>query len=244
MEASNKTALVTGGSRGIGREICIRLAKAGYNVVTCYASSSSQAEEVVRACGENAEAYRVDVSDSAAVAELVEKVREKYGRIDVLVNNAGVTRDNLILKMKEDEFDEVINTNLKGAYLCTQQVSRLMLKQKSGRIINISSVVGLRGNAGQANYAASKAGIIGMTKSVAKELASRGITVNAVAPGFIETEMTAKLSDSVVDECLKSIPMRCMGRAKDVADLVAFLASDEARYITGQVICVDGGMAM
>ena len=174
----------------------------------------------------------------------MDTVKETFGSIDILVNNAGITRDNLLLKMNETDFDQVIDTNLKGAFLCIKGVSKLMLKQRAGKIINISSVVGVRGNAGQVNYSASKAGLIGMTKSVAKELASRGITVNAVAPGFIETDMTAKLPKTVVEETMKSIPMRTIGKCEDVANLVTFLASDEARYITGQVICVDGGMAM
>ena len=170
--------------------------------------------------------------------------RQEYGSIDILVNNAGITKDNLMLKMTEEDFEQVIDTNLKGAFLCIKHVSKIMLKQKRGHIINISSVVGVRGNAGQVNYASSKAGLIGMTKSVAKEIGSRGITVNAVAPGFIETDMTAKLPEAVVEENLKSIPMKKLGKVEDVANLVRFLASDDASYITGQVICVDGGMAM
>lgn len=247
MTLENKTAIVTGGSRGIGRDICIALAKEGANVVTCYSHGAEGANETVKLCeefGVKAKAVKADVSSNEEVAAMIAAVKDEFGSIDILVNNAGITRDNLILKMNEEDFDAVIDTNLKGAFLCMQNVSKIMLKQKSGKIINISSVVGVRGNAGQANYSASKAGLIGMTKSVAKELASRGITVNAVAPGFIETEMTAKLPESVVEESLKSIPMKCMGNGKDVANLVAFLASDNARYITGQVICVDGGMAV
>lgn len=242
-----KTAIVTGGSRGIGRAICIALAKEGANVVTCYAHGADGANETVKLCqeyGVKAEAVKADVADNDDVAAMITKVKAEYGSVDILVNNAGITKDNLILKMNEADFNQVIDTNLKGAFLCIQNVARIMLKQKSGKIINISSVVGVSGNAGQANYAASKAGLIGMTKSVAKELGSRGITVNAVAPGFIETDMTAKLSDEVVDEMKKSIPMKALGQVEDVANLVAFLASDHARYITGQVICVDGGMAM
>jgi len=247
MSLEGKTAIVTGGSRGIGRAICIELAKQGANVVTCYASSADSANETVEMCkeyGVKAEAVKADVAINEDVAALISKVKSEYGSVDILVNNAGITKDNLIMKMNEDDFDKVIDTNLKGAFLCIQNVARIMLKQKSGKIINISSVVGVSGNAGQANYAASKAGLIGLTKSVAKELGSRGITVNAVAPGFIETDMTAKLPADVVDEMKKSIPMKSMGRVGDVANLVAFLASDNARYITGQVICVDGGMAM
>lgn len=247
MILENKTAIVTGGSRGIGRSICLALAKEGANVVTCYAHGAEGAEETIRKCeefGVKGMAIRADVADSDNVADMIAKVKEEFGSIDILVNNAGITRDNLILKMNEDDFNQVIDTNLKGAFLCIKNVSRIMLKQRAGKIINISSVVGVRGNAGQVNYSASKAGLIGMTKSVAKELASRGITVNAVAPGFIETDMTAELPEAVVEESLKSIPMKCMGNCDDVANLVAFLASDNARYITGQVICVDGGMAM
>ncbi len=242
-----KTAIVTGGSRGIGRAICVALAKEGANVVTCYAHGADGANETVKLCqeyGVKAEAVKADVAENDDVAAMITKVKTEYGSVDILVNNAGITKDNLILKMNEADFNQVIDTNLKGAFLCIQNVARIMLKQKSGKIINISSVVGVSGNAGQANYAASKAGLIGMTKSVAKELGSRGITVNAVAPGFIETDMTAKLPAEVVDEMKKSIPMKSMGRVEDVANLVTFLASDRARYITGQVICVDGGMAM
>jgi len=247
MLLKNKTAIVTGGSRGIGRSICIALAKEGANVVTCYAHGADGANETIKLCeeyGVKGLAIQADVANNDDVASMIAKVKEEFGSIDILVNNAGITKDNLILKMNEDDFTQVIDTNLKGAFLCIQNVSKIMLKQRSGRIVNISSVVGVRGNAGQVNYSASKAGLIGMTKSVAKELASRGITVNAVAPGFIETDMTAKLSEAVVEESLKAIPMKCMGNGDDVANLVAFLASDNARYITGQVICVDGGMAM
>lgn len=247
MTLENKTAIVTGGSRGIGRAICLALAKEGANVVTCYAHGAEGANETVKLCeefGVKALALQADVGKDEDVAALMAKVKDEFGSIDILVNNAGITKDNLILKMTEQDFDDVIDTNLKGVFLCLKNVSKIMLKQKSGKIINISSVVGVRGNAGQVNYSASKAGIIGMTKSLAKELASRGITVNAVAPGFIETDMTAKLPEAVIEETLKSIPMRTVGSGEDVANLVAFLASDQARYITGQVICVDGGMAM
>lgn len=247
MLLENKTAIVTGGSRGIGRSICLELAKEGANVVTCYASGAAGAEETVKLCeelGVKAMAIKTDVANGEEVATMVDKVKAEFGSIDILVNNAGITKDNLMLKMTEDDFEQVIDTNLKGAFLFTKNVSKIMLKQRAGKIINISSVVGVRGNAGQVNYSASKAGLIGMTKSVAKELASRGITCNAVAPGFIETDMTAKLPEAVVDEMKKTIPMKCMGSGEDIANLVAFLASDNARYITGQVICVDGGMAM
>ncbi len=247
MKLENKVALITGGSRGIGRSICLALAKEGANIITCYANGADAANETVRLCeelGVKAMAVKTDVSNYEEVSALVAKTKEEFGRIDILVNNAGITKDNLILKMTEEDFTKVIDTNLKGAFLFTKDVSKIMLKQRAGRIINISSVVGVRGNAGQVNYSASKAGLIGMTKSTAKELASRGITVNAIAPGFIETDMTGKLSESVVEEMLKTIPMKTMGTGDDIANLVCFLASNEARYITGQVICVDGGMAM
>ncbi|MDD6400884.1 MAG: 3-oxoacyl-[acyl-carrier-protein] reductase [Lachnospiraceae bacterium] len=247
MLLDNKTAIVTGGSRGIGRAICINLAKEGANIVTCYSNGADAANETVKMCeefGVKAIAVKANVACEADVEALVNKAKEEFGSIDILVNNAGITKDNLMLKMTSDDFSDVIDTNLKGAFMMLKHVSKIMLRQKSGHIINISSVVGLRGNAGQVNYSASKAGMIGMTKSAAKELGSRGITVNAVAPGFIETDMTAKLPESVVSENLKSIPMKCLGNVNDVANLVAFLGSDNARYITGQVICVDGGMAM
>lgn len=247
MTLENKTAIVTGGSRGIGRAICVALAKEGANVVTCYAHGADGANETVKMCeelGVMALAVQADVANNADVEAMVAKVKEDFGSIDILVNNAGITKDNLMLRMNEDDFTQVIDTNLKGAFLCIKNVSKIMLKQRAGKIINISSVVGVRGNAGQVNYSASKAGLIGMTKSAAKELATRGITVNAVAPGFIETDMTAKLPEAVVEEGLKTVPMKYMGTGEDVANLVAFLASENARYITGQVICVDGGMAM
>ena len=247
MRLDGKTAIVTGGSRGIGRSICLALAKAGANVVTCYANGADGANETVKLCkelGVKAMAMKADVANYEDVSAFVTKTKEEFGTIDILVNNAGITKDNLMLKMTEADFEQVIDTNLKGAFLFTKDVSKIMLKQRSGRIINISSVVGVLGNAGQVNYAASKAGLIGMTKSVAKELASRGITSNAIAPGFIETDMTAALNDSVADEMLKAIPLKRMGTGEDIANAVVFLASDMASYITGQVICVDGGMAM
>ncbi len=242
-----KIAVVTGSSRGIGREIAVTLAAKGATVIVNYNGSAAKAEEAVneiREAGGQAEAVQCNVSDFNQSAELIQYVIKTYGRIDILVNNAGITRDNLLMKMSEEEFDAVVDTNLKGAFNCIRHASRQMLKQRSGRIINISSISGIMGNAGQANYSASKAGIIGLTKAVARELASRGITVNAIAPGFIDTEMTAVLADNVRKAAEENIPMKHFGSTKDVANTAAFLASEEAGYITGQVICVDGGMAM
>lgn len=247
MVLENKVALVTGASRGIGRQIAISLAKEGAQVIVNYNGSAAKAEEVVNLiteAGGRAEAVQCNVSEYAKAEELMKYIIGKYGRVDILVNNAGITRDNLLMKMTEEEFDAVIDINLKGTFNCIKHLSRQMLKQKGGRIINISSVSGVMGNAGQANYCASKAGVIGLTKSVARELASRGITCNAVAPGFIETEMTDVLSDSVKEAMNAQIPMKCFGNTEDIAGTVVFLASDAARYITGQVINVDGGMAM
>ena len=247
MNFTGKTAVVTGGSRGIGRAVCLELAAGGANVVLCYAGNETAAEETVRAVealGAKALAVRCDVSDGAQVDALAKAALEAFGRIDILVNNAGITRDNLLMRMSEADFDAVIAANLKGAFLCMKTVSKLMLKQRYGRIVNLSSVVGLRGNAGQVNYAASKAGVVGMTKSLARELASRGVTVNAVAPGFIETDMTAALSEAARTAAQGGIPMSRLGTPEDVAKAVAFLAGDGAAYITGQVLAVDGGMAM
>ena len=247
MDFAGKTAVVTGGSRGLGRAICLELAKGGANVVLCYAGNEAAAGETVSACealGAKALAVRCDVAQADEVKALMDAAVQAFGRIDILVNNAGITRDGLLMMMKEADFDAVINANLKGTFLCMKAVSRLMMKQRYGRIVNLSSVVGLRGNAGQVNYAASKAGVIGMTKSLAKELASRGVTVNAVAPGFIDTDMTAAMPQAAREATLASIPMGRMGAPEDVAKAVAFLASDEAAYVTGQVLAVDGGMAM
>ena len=247
MVLENKVALVTGASRGIGRQIAISLAKEGAQVIVNYNGSAAKAEEVVNLITEavgRAEAVQCNVSEYDKAEELMKYIIGKYGRVDILVNNAGITRDNLLMKMTEEEFDAVIDINLKGTFNCIKHLSRQMLKQKGGRIINISSVSGVMGNAGQANYCASKAGVIGLTKSVARELASRGITCNAVAPGFIETEMTDVLADSVKEAMNAQIPMKCFGNTEDIAGTVVFLASDAARYITGQVINVDGGMAM
>lgn len=247
MKFEGKTAVVTGGSRGIGRAVCLELAAGGANVVLCYAGNEAAAQETaqaVEAMGAKALVVRCDVSDAVQVDALVKSAVEAFGRIDILVNNAGITRDNLLMRMSEADFDAVVAANLKGAFLCMKAVSRLMLKQRYGRVVNLSSVVALRGNAGQVNYAASKAGIVGMTKSLAKELASRGVTVNAVAPGFIETDMTAALSEAARSAAQGSIPMGRLGGPEDVARAVGFLASDDAAYVTGQVLAVDGGMAM
>ncbi len=247
MDVTNKIALVTGASRGIGRKIAVTLAGYGATVIVNYNGSQEKAEQVVaeiRERGGSAMALRADVADFVQAKGLIDEVLAGYGRLDILVNNAGITRDNLIMKMTEEDFDEVIATNLKGAFHCTKHASRQMLRQRSGRIINISSVSGVMGNAGQANYCASKAGLIGLTKSVARELGSRGITCNAVAPGFIETEMTDVLNQDVKDAMGGQIPLKRFGTTADVAETVAFLASDLAGYITGQVIAVDGGMTM
>ena len=247
MNLTGKIALVTGASRGIGRQIALTLAGYGATVIVNYNGSAAKAEEVVNeitANGGMAESMQCSVSDFEKSKEMIDGIVKKYGRLDILVNNAGITKDNLIMKMSEEEFDKVIEVNLKGAFNCMKHVSRIMLKQRSGHIINMSSVSGVMGNAGQVNYCASKAGIIGMTKSLARELGSRGITVNAIAPGFIETEMTDVLSEDVKENLLGSIPLKRMGQTKDIAETVAFLASDKAAYITGQTISVDGGMGM
>ncbi len=247
MESMSRVAVVTGASRGIGKAIALGLSRTGAFVVVNYNGSAERAAETVqeiREAGGQAEAVRCDVSDFEAAGEFLKEVVRKYGRIDILVNNAGITKDGLLMKMPEEDFDQVLRVNLKGAFNCIRHASRQMLKQKSGRIINISSVSGVMGNPGQANYCASKAGIIGLTKSAARELASRGITVNAVAPGFVDTEMTQVLSQQVRERAEAQIPLGHFGRPEDIAAAVLFLASEEAGYVTGQVLCVDGGMAM
>ena len=246
-EITMKTALVTGASRGIGKAIALQLPKKGFAVAINYGRSAEEANAIktqIENEGGQAILLQGDVSSTEDVDRMFATIKEVWGQLDVLVNNAGITRDGLIMKMKEEDFDAVLNTNLKGTFHTIRHSARQMLKQKSGKIINISSVSGVMGNAGQANYAASKAGVIGLTKTMARELASRGITVNAVAPGFIETEMTEVLSDSVKEHVCEQIPLGRFGKAEDVAELVAFLASEKGNYITGQVLCVDGGMSI
>lgn len=243
----NKVALVTGGSRGIGREIALELAKNGINIAINYSSSSEKAEEVlseIKSLGVNAISIKADVSSEEDVNNLVKTIENELGKIDILVNNAGITKDDLLIRMKVEDFEDVIDVNLKGTFLCTKAVARAMMKKRYGKIINITSVVGIVGNAGQGNYSASKAGVIGFTKSMAKELGSRGIRVNAVAPGFIDTEMTQVLSEEIKDQMKNNIPLNVFGNPKDIANAVVFLASNASDYITGQVINVDGGMVM
>lgn len=243
----DKVAIVTGGTRGIGRAIALKLADHGANIVINYRNSDKEAEElkaILEEKGVKVLTVKCDISNFEDSKNLMNKCKEVFGKIDILVNNAGITKDTLIMRMKEEDFDSVIDVNLKGTFNCAKHASAIMLKQRFGKIINMTSVVGIAGNAGQVNYAASKAGVIGLTKSLAKELGSRGITVNAVAPGFINTDMTASLSEKVKEEASKNIPLKRLGDPEDVANLVGFLASDAANYITGQVINVDGGMVM
>ena len=247
MSMEGNVALVTGGSRGIGRAVCLELARRGAAVAVNYAGNERAAQETAEACralGVEAECFRADVADPAACEMLVQAVKERFGKLDILVNNAGVTRDGLLMTAREEDFDAVMDTNLKGTYFCMKAVSRLMIRQRFGRIINLSSVVGLRGNPGQTNYAASKAGILGLTKAAAKELAARNITVNAVAPGFVSTDMTAAMPEKAKETMLTAIPMARPGQPGEVARAVAFFAEEESSYITGQVLCVDGGMAV
>ena len=246
-DLKDKVALVTGASRGIGRQIALSLAECGAKVIVNYCGSKEKADEVVNVIVEKggiAEAMQCNVADYDETEKMIKAITEKYERVDILVNNAGVTRDNLMIKMSEADFDQVIATNLKGAFNTMKHLYRNFIKLRAGRIINISSVSGVMGNAGQANYSASKAGIIGLTKSMARELASRNICVNAIAPGFVETDMTDKLSESALENAKQMIPLQAFGKPEDIANMVTFLASDKAGYITGQVICVDGGMSI
>lgn len=247
MMLKGKNALVTGASRGIGKAIALELGSKGVHVAVNFAGNEAKAQEVVdelKKMGVNAFKVQADVSDESQVKDMVKTVIKTFGSLDILVNNAGITKDNLLMRMKEAEFDQVIDTNLKGAFLCMKTVARQMMRQKSGRIINVASIVGVSGNPGQANYVAAKAGVIGMTKSVAQEFASRNILVNAVAPGFISTDMTDALNDEQKEAILKLIPLARLGQPEDVANVVRFLASDDAKYITGQTIHIDGGMVM
>ncbi|MDP8948373.1 MAG: 3-oxoacyl-[acyl-carrier-protein] reductase [Actinomycetota bacterium] len=247
MIESGRVAVVTGGGRGIGRAIAARLAGEGAQLAISYRKDDAAAEESaekVHAAGARCELFKGDISSPGGVETLFKGVSDAFGRVDILVNNAGITRDNLMMRMKEEEFDEVLGTNLKGTYLCTRAALRPMVRARWGRIVNVSSVVGLVGNAGQANYAASKAGIIGFTKSVAREVARRGITVNAVAPGYVETELTGSLSESVKEQIREQVPMGRFGEVEEVAEVVAFLVGEGAGYVTGQTIAVDGGMTM
>ena len=244
---SRKTAIVTGGSRGIGRAICLKLAKEGYDIAFSYRSKDDEANEVkslLEEAGANVFIKKFDVSDSEECSAFVKETNEKFGDIDVLVNNAGITKDNLMIRLGDDDFSDVLDVNLKGSFYMAREVSKLMLRKRKGSIINMSSVVGIMGNAGQVNYSASKAGVIGMTKSLARELAKKNVRVNAVAPGMIETDMTDVLPEEAKKKIADAIPLKEMGKPEDIANAVAFLASDNSRYITGQVISVDGGMAM
>lgn len=244
---SGKTVLITGGSRGIGKSIALAFAKSGAHIVVNYSSNAEMAEAVAaEARGYGVEAFVIgcDVSDEEAVESMIDNIEKNFKPIDILINNAGVTRDGLLIRMKTSDWDQVMDINLKGTYLCTKHLGKRMLKRKSGTIVNVTSVVGITGNAGQSNYSASKAGVIGFTKSIAKEFASRGIRVNAVAPGFIETDMTGKLSEEVIESYSKAIPLGRMGSPEDVAAAVLFLSSEQSAYMTGQIITVDGGMTL
>ena len=246
MLLKDKVTVITGGARGIGREIAEVFAREGSDIAICDINQQDldQTKARLESLGRSAEGYIVDVTSSSQVEEMVNKVLDKFGKVDILINNAGITKDTLLVRMKEEDWDAVLNVNLKGTFNCTKAVSKIMMKQRSGKIVSIASIIGIMGNAGQANYAASKAGIIGFTKSVAKELASRGVNVNAIAPGYIQTEMTAKLPEDAKQKMLQLIPLQRLGEPQDVARCALFLASDNARYITGQVIQVDGGMVM
>ena len=241
-----KLAIITGGARGIGKEIAVLFAKEGANIAICDVNleEAEKTAKEIQDLGRESLAFKVDVTDQSQIQGMVDKILDKFNKIEIRINNAGITKDNLLLRMSEEEWDKVIAVNLKGTFLCTKIVAKAMLKQRFGKIVNLASIIGIMGNAGQANYAASKAGIIGLTKSVAKELASRNICVNAIAPGFIKTDMTARLSEEVQKKMLSVIPLARFGEAKDVADLAIFLSSESSSYITGQVIQVDGGMVM
>ncbi len=242
----SKNVIVTGGSRGIGRAICIKLAKEGYNVIFNYSKNNTEAEKTIKECEKYnvvVKGYKADITNSDECQELVRKAIDEFGSIDVLVNNAGITRDSLIMRMKDEDFNDVLRVNLSGTFYMIKAVSKYMIKNRSGSIINMSSIVGLTGNAGQINYSASKAGIVGLTKSAAKELASKKIRVNAIAPGMIDTDMTRVLSEDIRNKIIDSIPLKEIGKPEDIANAVAFLASDMSRYITGQILSVDGGMS-
>ncbi|PRO65262.1 3-oxoacyl-[acyl-carrier-protein] reductase [Alkalicoccus urumqiensis] len=244
---STQTAVVTGGSRGIGRAICLELAKSGRNIAVNFAGNTEKAEKTAADCrelGVKAEVYQADVSDGTQVQQMMKQIQDDFGSIDILVNNAGITKDNLLMRMKEEDFDAVVDTNLKGTFLCSKAVTRPMMKQRSGRIINISSIVASAGNPGQANYVASKAGILGLTKSMAKELANRNILVNAVSPGFISTEMTDELTEEQQEALLGQIPLGRLGEPEQIAGVVRFLTEEASAYMTGQTLHVDGGMYM
>lgn len=244
---SEQVALVTGASRGLGRSIALELAKNGANVVINYAGNEAKAKEVVeeiKQLGQESFDVQADVSSEEDVKRMVKQVTDEFGRLDILVNNAGITKDNLIMRMKEEEFDQVVNTNLKGAFLCTKAVTRQMMRQRRGKIVNVASIVGVRGNPGQANYVAAKSGVIGLTKTTAQELASRNILVNAVAPGFIATDMTDVLTDEQRETILSMVPLARLGNPEDVAKVVRFLASSDSDYMTGQTLHIDGGMVM
>lgn len=247
MTLNNKISLVTGGTRGIGREVALALAKEGSDVAISYTSNEELALNIVeeiKNLGVNSIAVEANVANNDDVVNMIKTVEEKLGTIDILVNNAGITKDNILIKMSEEDWDSVLDVNLKGVFLCSKAVARAMMKKRYGKIINISSVVGINGNPGQSNYSASKAGVIGFTKSIAKELASRGIRINAIAPGFIETDMTNALKDEIKNEMMKNIPLNSFGQPRDIAHLVLFLASEKSDYITGEVIKVDGGMGI
>lgn len=247
MTLNNKISLVTGGTRGIGREVALALAKEGSDVAISYTSNEELALNIVeeiKNLGVNSIAVEANVANNDDVVNMIKTVEEKLGTIDILVNNAGITKDNILIKMSEEDWDSVLDVNLKGVFLCSKAIARAMMKKRYGKIINISSVVGINGNPGQSNYSASKAGVIGFTKSIAKELASRGIRINAIAPGFIETDMTNALKDEIKNEMMKNIPLNSFGQPKDIAHLALFLASEKSDYITGEVIKVDGGMGI